>query len=275
MVKPNDRHSLADYWNGIQSSIDARLSSIKTYLKHPVSGTNIETYFRDLLREYLPRRYAVETGFVVNSNGERSDQIDIVVADLHEIPPLSSEPLLKIFPAEAVVAAIEVTSSPKSRVKRGEGLGYVSKFQDDVSKLAYLRRLARHREYKDRIPFVTVANQTGQIAFQELIWKQDLAPRSFLITCGDEWSQRNTFESNLLTSLCAVRKEGQDAWVHAVFSMKHGMLWFKANTDFHCDWRTKHALLEFILFVNKMVSTYQTFRIDIARYRPTLPEAGS
>jgi hypothetical protein len=44
-----------------------------------------EQLFIDVLRRYLPRRYGVEQGIVIDSNGNTSDQIDIVIYD-HQYP---------------------------------------------------------------------------------------------------------------------------------------------------------------------------------------------
>src|SRR5512147_1528186 len=92
--------SLSAYYEGIANAIDARLKASKQYLQHPSTGFSAEAYFRDLLRSYLPSRYAVESGFVVDASGERSDHIDIVVADTLHIPALCSEPGYKVFAAE-------------------------------------------------------------------------------------------------------------------------------------------------------------------------------
>ena len=122
MNRPRKASSLADYWSGIHASLDGRLLSVKDYLRHPSSGFNAENYFRDLFKQYLPRRYAVESGFVVNVAGERTDFIDVLIVDCLNIPPLSAEPHFKVFPAEAVVGAVEITSAPKGKVKRS-GIG--------------------------------------------------------------------------------------------------------------------------------------------------------
>ena len=81
-IRPRKPSSLTGYWTGIQKSINGRLDSVQDYLRHPSSGFNAENYFRDLLAEYLPHRYAVESGFVVNVNGDRSDFIDVLIVDM-------------------------------------------------------------------------------------------------------------------------------------------------------------------------------------------------
>src|SRR5258708_350975 len=92
-------HNIATYWTGIERSLSHRLESVREYLKHPSSGINAEHYFRELLHDYLPRRFSVEPGFVVNTKGDKSDFIDALIVDTANIAPLSAEPTFKIFPA--------------------------------------------------------------------------------------------------------------------------------------------------------------------------------
>ena len=133
--------SLPAYWDGIAEALSARLSAAKKYLRHPVAGFSAEGYYIDLLREYVPKRYAVETGFVINAAGNRSQHLDIIVADTFHIPPLCSEPTYRVFAAESVCAVIEVTTSPRGRDK---GIG---KLEQDIGKLAQVRTLCKEREY--------------------------------------------------------------------------------------------------------------------------------
>lgn len=262
--------STAEYWSGIQQSINARLIALKNYLKHPASGPSIEEYFRDLLREYLPNRYAVESGFVVNAAGDRSDHLDVVIADLHHIPPLCSEPLLKVYAAEAVVAAVEITSAPKASV-RSPGIGNIPKLADDILKLARLRQLARNRKYLDSSPIGVMSGKTVHVIRPERLISFELSPRAFLIVCGDEWKNANTLQRHLDHALRSAKQRNSHAWINAVFSVQHGMIRYKPETDHESEQRAENGLLEFILFLNKVISDYPMFRIDITRYRPTLP----
>ena len=264
------KDGLADYWSGIHNAIDGRLLSVKDYLKHPSSGFTAENYFRDLLKEYLPRKYSVESGFVVNVAGERSDFLDVLIVDSQNIPPLSAEAHFKVFPAEAVVGAIEITSAPKARVSRAGIDGKLSKLEDDILKLAKLRGIAREREYL--IPVNSVQNNQVQFANARLPYI--LPPRCFLITCGDEWVKAATYEKNLLGAMNAAAKRSAHVWLNAAFSMRHGMFHFKPFTDFDHQRTIENALLEFVLFINVVIAEFRTSHIDIRRYRPTLPEDG-
>ena len=55
------------------------------------------------LRKYLPNRYAVAQGIVVDSNGATSDQIDIIIFDPQYTPTLLDQQSHRFVPAEAVL----------------------------------------------------------------------------------------------------------------------------------------------------------------------------
>lgn len=269
MSHPADITALATYWAGIHKALHGRLLSVQDYLRHPSSGINAENYFRDLLRQYLPRKFAVESGFVVNASGERSDFIDILIVDCQHIPPLSAEPHFKIFAAEAVVAAIEVTLAPKAFVRKGASQGNAPKLEDDALKLARVRQIARERSY---ITSVAVKGSAG-ISLENVSVNFELSPRAFLITCGDEWAKSETYEKHLLAALNSASDRHEHVWLNAVLSMQHGMFHFKPFTTFEYECRQQNALLEFLLFVNNAISSYHTYPIDLQRYRPTVPSA--
>lgn len=61
-----------------------------------------------MLRKYLPNRYAIDSAIVIDSNGNTSDQIDIVVYDPQYTPTLLDQHDHRFIPAEAVYAVFEV-----------------------------------------------------------------------------------------------------------------------------------------------------------------------
>lgn len=66
-----------------------------------------EEHWIDVFRSYLPKRYEVATGFVIDSRGSRSQQIDLVVYDKHFTPTLLDQKNHRYIPAEAVYAVFE------------------------------------------------------------------------------------------------------------------------------------------------------------------------
>lgn len=81
---------------------------------------------------YLPKRYAVDSAIVIDSNGRTSDQLDVVIYDPQYTPTLLDQYDHKYVPAEAVYAVMEV----KPTVNKGY-LDYAGK------KAASVRRLKR------------------------------------------------------------------------------------------------------------------------------------
>lgn len=67
-----------------------------------------EQHFIDFFRKYLPLRYGVDTGIVIDSTGATSDQIDIVIFDRQYTPTLLDQKSHRFIPAEAVYAVFEV-----------------------------------------------------------------------------------------------------------------------------------------------------------------------
>jgi len=67
-----------------------------------------ENYIIEALRKYLPRRYAVESGIAIDSNGKTSDQIDVIIYDDLYTPTLLDQENHHFITAEAIYAIFEV-----------------------------------------------------------------------------------------------------------------------------------------------------------------------
>jgi hypothetical protein len=82
-------------------------------IDHPgESGTAREHALRELLRRYLPRRVAVDTGFVIDAAGGQSRQVDVVLYD-RDSATVWDVSGVKYFPCETVIAVGEV----KTRIR--------------------------------------------------------------------------------------------------------------------------------------------------------------
>ena len=76
---------------------------------HPgTKGTDSELKWLDTLEAFLPHRYRVASAFVVDINGQRSDQLDVVVFDRQYSPLLFNIGGHLHIPAESVYAVFEV-----------------------------------------------------------------------------------------------------------------------------------------------------------------------
>ena len=75
-------------------------------------GLGNEEALRELLRSFLPRRFGVAKGKVVNPEGEMSCQLDVIVYDALNCPNLFiDENGNQILPIEGVYAVIEVKTT--------------------------------------------------------------------------------------------------------------------------------------------------------------------
>lgn len=86
-----------------------KLSSKIDEIYHPTAkGDEAELNWIGLLRTYLPERYTVDSGFVVDHKGSISEQVDIIIYDRHFTPFIFKGENLVYVPAEGVYAIFEV-----------------------------------------------------------------------------------------------------------------------------------------------------------------------
>jgi hypothetical protein len=88
-------------------AVQLKLSS-KSITHDGVMGEVNEQHFLRLLRKYLPMRYAIDHGIVIDSNGATSDHIDIIIFDHQYTPTLLDQHAHRFIPAEAVYCVLEV-----------------------------------------------------------------------------------------------------------------------------------------------------------------------
>lgn len=78
-------------------------------------GTGREEIIREFLRAYLPRRFEISTGFVFDSKGNLSKQLDIIISDSLQCPRFETAGAKRFYPCESVVAVGQVKSSLTTR----------------------------------------------------------------------------------------------------------------------------------------------------------------
>lgn len=77
-------------------------------LGHPTDkGDASEQVWNDVLNHYLPKRYEARSGFVVDSRGTFSQQIDVIIHDRQYSPFVFSFKGTDVVPAESVYAVFE------------------------------------------------------------------------------------------------------------------------------------------------------------------------
>jgi hypothetical protein len=106
-----EKVKIKDLFCNLQEQMEHRLLSNKRNIKHPVSkGDAHELNWMNWLEEYLPKRYSFNKAFIVDSNGNISEQIDIVIYDKQYSPFVFNQDNTFYIPAESVYAVFEVKS---------------------------------------------------------------------------------------------------------------------------------------------------------------------
>lgn len=84
-----------------------------------VKGELHENALSQVLQQYLPKKYGVTTGIVVDAKGTQSKQQDIIIYDIESCPFFLNEGEQKVIPVESVYGTIEVKTSLDSTVLSG------------------------------------------------------------------------------------------------------------------------------------------------------------
>lgn len=165
-------------------------------------GRTVEAAIRGVLREILPGRYEIGTGFIINCKREISSQLDIVIYDRINNAPIELAGSLGVYPIECVFGFIEVKSRLASRD--------IEKYARDVSQI---RRMALHKVYRDfeQIKFEETEETIAGTALESIARSQTLPPRAFLFAHDCYAKNYSTLEKQLMSTM-----QKYEAHVHAL-----------------------------------------------------------
>jgi len=93
----------------LQVKMEADLECSREVIDHPgLKGDACEARWLKLFDDYLPARYVALKACVIDSLGNRSEQLDVVVIDRQYCPLLFNENSVCYAPVESVYAVFEV-----------------------------------------------------------------------------------------------------------------------------------------------------------------------
>lgn len=150
------RTDLKGYFQGISQRLDVQASLMTPVIVHSGEmGDNDHGWFSDFLRQYLPQRIGIDTGFVVNCDSDKGSaeffaanggartqdknigpQSDILVLDVLNNAPFCVEKSFRVCPVEMVLATIEVTRKLT-----------MSKLHDDCDKIGRVREMSERKRF--------------------------------------------------------------------------------------------------------------------------------
>jgi hypothetical protein len=143
-AKKSARRSDAIDFDNLFDAAALELSAAWTRSKDQVRPDEVggprERRFRDFLGDWLPRRYGVTHGYVLNGRGERSDQMDCIIVDALDCPLFFQDKTedRRLVPIDYAFGAMEVKSTLDA-----------NELTDSISKLtsfgSLVEKVPRHR----------------------------------------------------------------------------------------------------------------------------------
>jgi hypothetical protein len=244
MAKP--RIKLSGYFEEISRRLHMQAATLTGVITHRgLMGDNDHLSFAELLRQNLPARYGVDTGFVVNSESDRnehaqsiSDQCDILILDIQNNTPLCTQPAFRVCPIEMVLGVIEFTRLLNS-----------SKLREDLKKLVKVRKLA---------------DQGKKHYTRDEEGASSLRPRTYIIAIDSEISaaqiikQVDKIDDNYRPNAILVLKKNE-LFVRKIFSGE----WVRFKTD---------ALFRFLAVLSSHMSSFPVGPADLSKYLPSLED---
>ncbi|HHA2448829.1 TPA: DUF6602 domain-containing protein [Stenotrophomonas maltophilia] len=109
--------SLSQLLSSLHEDVQLRLATVRKTFNHPGSkGDASENVWISLLDTYLPKRYQAAKAHVVDSQGNFSQQIDVVIFDRQYSPFIFTYEGEIIVPAESVYAVFEAKQTANAEL---------------------------------------------------------------------------------------------------------------------------------------------------------------
>jgi len=105
--------TVREYFAEIAEELSKRSERIRLGFSthHLSAGENREGIVADFLRDYLPRTFGIDSGLILSTSGEFSNQADVVVVDQAYNAPLFPSGPRRLWLIEAAYALIEVKTN--------------------------------------------------------------------------------------------------------------------------------------------------------------------
>lgn len=102
---------LFNIMQSIAKKMQVDIDEITSEIEHRVvKGTSREEIIINFLKQYLPLKYSIETGIIIDSNGYQSNQQDIIIYDNNVTPRFLNYKSEKLVPIESVRCVLEIKS---------------------------------------------------------------------------------------------------------------------------------------------------------------------
>jgi hypothetical protein len=110
---PENDNLLTTYYDGVTQRLQIEIDYLNRLIGHMGErGRANENLLINLIVKFLPKKYSIGSGIIIDKNGNSSKQIDIIVYDSHFHPELFSQgAAAALYPVDVVYMTIEVKST--------------------------------------------------------------------------------------------------------------------------------------------------------------------
>jgi hypothetical protein len=191
------------YYAALQRILDLQRRILTGALTHyGERGRNDEERLKSFLKQVLPGKFGIGTGFIVNGNPEAmpSNQTDIIISDHFFNSPLHRELAAEVYPIETVYATVEVKGLFSNRKDRDTGKTDLDKTLENIQRI---RDLAQDKQYVEYRSVPKEDYYPEYRVVKKIVIRSSLPPRAYLFAYSTKgWSNLNHFadyvEKNLL-----------------------------------------------------------------------------
>jgi len=134
--------NIQSLFKGLQNQMEAQLNTNRDNILHPgTKGDSLENVWIEWLRKYMPNRYSIDKAIIIDSGGQLSDQIDLVIYDQQYTPFVFTQNGVHYIPAEGVYAVFEVKLDLEGSCKSdGENISYIEYAGRKIESVRKLKR---------------------------------------------------------------------------------------------------------------------------------------
>lgn len=131
-MKDNGFNVIERHFERLEAKLSADFNLLRNLVKHPGErGALVEQGFLEILSSHIPEGFGVTSGFVVDSLGNSSRQIDIIVYN-KSVTPFVFRGAISVIPIECVIMALEIKShinseAIKDAAKKGTSIKQLSR----------------------------------------------------------------------------------------------------------------------------------------------------
>lgn len=172
---------------------------------NPELGRLNETHLVSLLREVLPQKIGIGTGFIASGGDcpRKSPQCDIILYDALNNVPLYTSDAWSIYPIEMVYGVIEVKTTLNKR-----------ELKDAFEKCARIRAMATTPDGRGNKGYIKQVPPKPRVSTKYMAYVTELPPRFFVFGYRG-WKTKNGLEKNFKS----ITRENKEAHIHGVCNL--------------------------------------------------------